>query len=165
MIINRFKHILVVIISLCLLVALPVLTHFDLSGADPQQTDATSSASVVLPDSPSGEFRILMKTSLHQDTISDWDSFFHDDEFVVIFEDISCLVSEGDATAQQMAERYQAQLPEHQMEINAINPTLLVSKVEAGYIDVAIFSKEMAEMLELKDDVDGLTLLTVTGGN
>lgn len=66
-----------------------------------------------------------------------------------------------------LAERMQAQLPENQMRLRSENPTLLVSKAEAGYIDVAVFSKEMADALKLKSSgqLEGVAVITVKGGD
>ena len=158
------KHISLTLLALILLVAVPILSNFDLS-ASQGDVDTNSSASIELPDSPSGEFVLIINNQLHQKTMNDWRSFFNDDEFVVIFEDIQCLVAEGDLTAQQMAERFQAQLPENQMRLRTINPTLLVSKIENGYIDIAVLSTEMAEALKLTGDIRGITQFKVTGGN
>ena len=66
-----------------------------------------------------------------------------------------------------LAERMQAQLPENQMRLRSENPTLLVSKAEAGLIDVAVFSKEMAGALKLKSSgqMEGIAVITVKGGD
>ena len=133
-----------VLAALMLLAGLPILTHFDIFGSvsDP---DAVSGASMELPDQPSGDFVVLMNSSLHKDTLEDWQLFFTGEDLPVIFEDIQCIVAEGDSGGQQLAERFMAQLPENQMTLRTEDPTLLVSKAEAGFIDVAVFSKEMAE--------------------
>ena len=157
------KHIAFVIIMMGLLVVLPVVTHFDLFKS--ASTDAVSSASTVLPDQPSGNYYVFMKTSLHEDSLKDWENFFNDDDFVVIFDDISCLVAAGDEQGSQLAKRYQAQLPENQMVIREENPTLLASKVENGFIDVAIFSKEMADAILLKTENEGLSLIRISKGD
>ena len=147
-----------------MMLGVPSAVYLDLfSGKAP---DAVSQASMKLPDQPSGDFIVLIKTSLHEDTIGDWCSFFNDD-YAVIFDDISCTVAQGDAGGLQLAQRYQAQLPENQMTIREENAALLVSKAEAGYIDVAVFSREMADMLGLapKEDLDGITVLEISGGS
>ena len=156
------KHIVFVIMMMGLLVVLPVVTHFDIFQS--ASTDAVSSASTVLPDQPSGNYYVFMKTSLHENSLYDWKNFFNDEDFAVIFDDISCLIANGDEQGKQLAERYQAQLPENQMIIREENPTLLASKVENGYIDVAIFSKEMADVLSLKIQNEGLSLFEIKGG-
>lgn len=158
-------HAALVAAALFLLAGLPILTHFSFSGAG-QDADAATGASIELPDQPSGDFMVLVNRTLHPDTIDDWRDFFNDEEFVVIFEDVECLVSEGDVTGQQLAERFQAQLPENQMQLRAENATLLASKAEAGRIDIAVFSEEMAEALELSvsDKDENIAVIRVSGG-
>ena len=51
-----------------------------------------------------------------------------------------------------MAQRYQAQLPENQMKLRTEDLTLLVSKAESGYIDAAVFSKEIAQAMKLSTE-------------
>lgn len=161
-----FGHIGLVLVLLFLTAGLPILTHFDVFGGQ-DAADAVSQASVALPDQPSGAFVVLINNSLHPDTMEDWKAFFTDaDELPVIFENISCIVAEGDANGRQLAERFQIQLPENQMTLREENPTLLVSKAEAGLLDVAVFSKEMAEALKLApaEQLNGLTVIELTGG-
>ena len=163
---KRLFHAVFVMVLLIVLIGIPMVTHFDVFGAQTSY-DATSSASVKLPDQPSGDFVILINMSLHKDTVAEWESFFKDEEFAVIFEDIRCMVASGDTAGLQLAERFQAQLPENQMQIHTENPTLLVSKAEAGYIDVAVFSREMADVLQLKpqEELSGIAVVEVSGGN
>ena len=159
------KHAAITAILLFLLAAFPVLTTFDIGGAA-SADDAVSSASLVLPDEPSGDFVVLMNTALHADTIGDWETFFTHEDFVVIFEDIQCITAAGDAAGQQMAERFQAELPENQMLLRTEDGTLLASKIEAGYFDTAVLSAEMAELLGIPaEDTDIVTAIRVTGGN
>ena len=156
-------HIGLTALMLAVLVGLPMWKY--IGSVSPGQTvDAASGATIALPDKPSGDFIVLINTARHSDTLGDWGAFFRSEDFPVIFEDISCMVAQGDASGQQMAERFQAQLPENQMMLREENPTLLVSKAEAGYIDVAVFSREMADALELNPDEALVTVLTVTGG-
>lgn len=159
--IRRIGHGALVAGLLFLLAGLPILTHFRF-GAD-SQADAVSGASIPLPDQPSGEFIVLVNTKAHAGTLEAWKSFFLDEDFPVIFEDIHCLAAEGDPTGQQLAERYLAQLPENQMKLRTENATLLVSKAETGYIDVAILSREMAEALKLSPDAELVTVIEVSG--
>ena len=77
------KHIVFVIAMVGLLVVLPVVTHFDIFQS--ASTDAVSSASTVLPDQPSGNYYVFMKTSLHEDSLDDWKSFFKDEDFGGVF--------------------------------------------------------------------------------
>ena len=160
---NILRHAGIVLLALFLLAVVPVLTHFDVTASD-SGADAASSASIELPDSPSGDYLVLIRTALHTDTLSDWTLFFQNKDFPVIFEDIRCLVCDGDVTAQQLAERFQAQLPENQMTVRAENATLLASKAESGCIDVAVFSQEMADALELEPNEGLVTVIHVTGG-
>ena len=156
-------HIGLVAAALAILVGLPMREYFE-TVAPRQSADAISSATIELPDQPSGDFIVLINTAKHADTLGKWRLFFRSEDFPVIFEDISCLVAQGDSTGQQLAERFQAQLPEHQMLLRTENPTLLASKAEAGYIDVAVFSREMADALKLAPDKQLVTVIEVTGG-
>ncbi len=154
-------HIALTACALFLLVGLPIMTHFRPGSA--QKTDAVSSASLVLPNQPSGDFIVLINTEAHADALDAWSSFFRGEDLAVIFDDIRCITAEGDAAGQQMAERYLAQLPENQMKLRSENPTLLASKAEAGYIDVAIFSREMADALKLSPDTARVTVIEISG--
>ena len=155
-------HTGLVVCMLFLLVGLPILTHVRLDAG--QTADAVSSASIALPDQPSGDFVVLINTKLHADTLDAWRSFFLEEDFPVIFEDVRCIAAEGDATGQQLAERYLAVLPENQMTLRTENPTLLASKAEAGYIDIAIFSREMADALKLSPNTNRVTVIEIAGG-
>jgi len=156
-------HALGTVAAVFLLAVLPALTQLPLPGK--KTVDAVSSASLQLPEQPSGAFYVLLKTSLHTDTLDDWRQFFTGESLPVIFEDIRCAVAEGDASGVQLAERFQAQLPENQMRLRTENPTLLVSKIEAGRLDVAVLSREMAEALKLQPEtLQGVTVFEVTGG-
>ena len=146
-----------------LLAVLPLLTQVPLTG---QPVDAVSSATLVLPDQPSGEFYVLLNTSLHTDTLEDWRQFFTGEALPVIFEDLRCSAAKGDVSGVQLAQRFQAQLPENQMRLRTENATLLVSKIEAGRLDAAVFSREMADALQLRPEaLQGVTVITVTGGD
>ena len=143
-------------ITVCLIIFLtagiPILRYAEDLGIRFGQggdADAVSSASVALPDQPSGEYIVAVNTALHKDSMEEWRNFFNDREFSVIFEDVDCLIPNGDGGAMQLAERFAAQLPENQMRFRTESATLVASKAEEGYIDVAIFSKEMADALSL----------------
>ena len=72
----------------------------------------------------------------------------------------------GAVSGVQLAQRFQAQLPENQMRLRTENATLLVSKIEAGRLDAAVLSLEMAEALQLRPEIlNGVTVITVTGGD
>lgn len=158
-------HIIIVAIGVFFLAALPILKSFPILtfgiGAD-----TLSSASYVVPDKPSGDFFVLINTSLHEDTIDDWSDFFSDKDYPVIFDDIKCLVAKDDLPGFLLAERFQAQLPENQMSLRTEDSMLLVSKAEAGLIDAAVFSREMAERLklDLKGKIPGITVIELKGG-
>ena len=158
------KHAAFTLTAIFLLAVLPIALHFPVFQKD--AVDAVSGSSLVLPDQPSGAFIVLINTSMHRDTLDDWTNFFTDSDFAVIFEDIRCLTAAGDVTGSQLAQRYQAQLPENQMTLREENPVLLASKAENGYIDVAVFSREMADALALsyRSGIDGVTVIEV-GGN
>lgn len=153
-----------VLILLIMLIGIPVLTHFDVFRMK-NDSDAVSGASVKLPDQPSGEFIVLLNRSLHEDTAADWKKFFTGEELAVIFDDINCIAAEGDITGIQLAERFQAQLPENQMKLRTENATLLASKAENHYIDAAVFSKEMAEAIQLSETkMKNMIVIKVSGG-
>ena len=114
--------------------------------------DAVSSASIVLPDKPSGEYTVFISISRHEESLEDWKKMFLDEDDVsVIFEDISCIVAKGDTQGMQMADRLKIQLPENQMTVREENPVLLASKIESGKIDIAIMSKEMSDYLKISE--------------
>lgn len=163
---QRLGHRLLVLVLFGILVGLPCAAHTEIFRGK-SDTDAVSGATMKLPEQPSGEFVILINEGLHRDTLSDWQKFFSGEDLPVIFDDISCLTAEGDLTGILLAERMQAQLPENQMCLRSENPTLLVSKAEAGLIDVAVFSKEMADALKLKSSgqMEGIAVITVKGGD
>lgn len=164
---KRLKYLIdILLISILLfsIIGVPVIVYFSNNKNDDM---VKASASIKLPDVPSGEFIILINESMHEDTLDKWEAFFQNDEdnIVVIFEDIKCMYATGDVQAKMLAKRYQAYLPENQMEISNINPILLVSKVENRYLDIAIFSKEMADYLELKDNIKGVKRILIKGDN
>ena len=103
-------HIILSLIAAFLLVGLPGL--YILVQRAENRPDTVSSASVKIPDKPSGEYVILINRSLHEDTFDDWVAFFCDGELNVIFDDINCIASQSDADALKMADRLIAQLPE-----------------------------------------------------
>ena len=145
-----------------LLVGQPLYACF--GGGGGLGLDGVSQASLALPDQPSGEFLVLVNTQRHQGTMDQWRSFFLDeDDFEVIFEDVYCMAAAADGPGSQLAERYQAQLPENQMRLTLEDATLLASKAEAGYIDVAVFSREMADALKLTPG-DDVTVIEIGGG-
>lgn len=112
-------------------------------------TDAVSGATVAL-DAPSGEYVVLINTSLHTDkaALECWEAFFEtgDTEGIYnVFEDISCTVAQGDAGGLDMAKSFMSRLPENQMKVRTEDVTLMLSKAEHGRFDVIVMSKEMAD--------------------
>ncbi len=163
---KTIRHACFVVLCVFLLAVLPVLANFPVFGSK-DKVEAISSARIELTNQPSSDFIVFMTTSLHEEKIDNWRAFFSDDDFSVIFEDIRCVVADGDINGRQLAERFRAQLPENQMQLRTEDPTLLASKVEAGCIDVAVFSREMAEALKLTADktAAGITVIEITGGS
>ena len=156
-------HIFISLTASFLLVGLP--TGFVLYHTQSEAPDAVSGASVKLPDKPSGDYVLMLNRSLHEDSFDDWVSFFQNGELNVIFDDINCIAAQSDADALKMADRLIAQLPENQMKLRTENPTLLVSKAENGCIDAAIFSKEMADAMKLRTDMDdNIACIIIKGG-
>ena len=156
-------HIIISLTAAFLLAGVPAAYVMD--SIDVGTTDAVSGASVKPPEKPSGEYILLLNKSLHEGSVDEWTAFFRDGELNVIFDDISCITAQSDAAAVQMAERFQAQLPENQMRLRTENPTLLVSKAENGCIDAAIFSKEMADSLKLRPETNkSIVCISVKGG-
>ena len=107
--------------------------------------DAVSGASVIL-DAPSGNYVVLLNRDAHAklDTADAWASFFQG-ESLVIMDDVSCLVGEGDAGGFQMADSYRSRLPENQMTLRAESAAMMLSRAELGRFDVIVMSKEFAE--------------------
>ena len=147
--ITRILHIAADLLIIFALAGIPVLMYCDLPV---KGYDAVSSASIELPDSPSGEFLIIINKDLHEDTAEDWKDFFEGDYLKVIFEDINCLVPDGDVTGLELANRYMAILPENQMRVSSDDAVLIASKLEAGYVDIAILSADMADALGISTE-------------
>lgn len=147
--ITRILHIAADLVIIFALAGIPVLMYCDLPV---KGYDAVSSASIELPDSPSGEFLIIINRDLHEDTAEDWKDFFEGDYLKVIFEDINCLVPDGDVTGLELANRYMAILPENQMRVSGDDAVLVASKLEAGYVDIAILSADMADALGISTE-------------
>lgn len=158
----RLLHIIASLCAVLLFVGAPAAVCFNIFSKD--EPDAVSQATLVLPDEPSGEFVVLINKSIHGDTLNEWTEFFSG-EYAVIFDDLSCLVPTGDAAAQQLAERFCAQLPENQMTVRTEDATLLASKLDAGLIDTAVFSAELAQALKLPENGSGdIVAVRIIGG-
>ena len=164
---KRLLHIVVVLVSLFVLLGVPALFYSDAIGARLSGVDAVSGATVEVPDQPSGEFAVLINIEKHPDTLEQWRDFFTEKPVDVIFEDIDCLVVDGDAAAKQLAQRYQSRLAENQMSVRSENGMLTVSKAQWGEFDVIILSKEMAQAYNYDTVYNSgdVTLITVKGGD
>ena len=141
------RHIAVIGTALFLMLGLPTAMYVDISALfqAEEKVDAVASASLPLPEQPSGEFVVLFNRTKHRDTISHWQLFFSGGDAGVIMSDVDCRVAEADSTAMQLARRYQLRLPENQMQLKPENGLLLISKAEAGLFDAIVMSKEMAD--------------------
>lgn len=155
-------HTVISLLVTFLCIGVPALVLFAPFGGE--ETDAVTSASVKLPDKPSGDYLVLLNRSLHEETLGEWEAFFRDGELNVIFDDINCLAADSDIPALQMADRFKAQLPENQMHLRTENVMLLVSKAENGCIDAAVFSQEMADMMKLSVEREDILVIRVKGG-
>lgn len=129
--------------------------------------DAISSASIII-DRPSGEYVVLINRDWHdsEETLQKWVTFFQGGDAGIIFEDLSCSVSESDLGAVEMAQSYQSRLPENQMTVQKENGTMLLSRADCGQFDVIIFSKEYAEACNAqsayKDNVEVIEVAEIT---
>ena len=142
-----FRHVLIVAAGAVLLLGVP-LARTGAFSRGAEEADAVSSASLIL-DAPSGEFQILINRALHTDpeALDEWVRFFGGDEDAgIVFEDISCSTAIGDAGALELAKSLQSRLPENQMQIRTEDPTLLLSRAEAGRFDILIVSQEYADI-------------------
>ena len=69
---------------LFILAGFPILKYLIIPNIS-NDVDAVSSASLVLPEQPSGDFLVYINESLHEDSVDSWEAFFMDEEFSVIF--------------------------------------------------------------------------------
>ncbi len=132
--------------AVLLCIVLPGYFFTDLPARLAGGADAVSSASMEIPDQPSGSYLVLIRSDLHEDTLGEWTDFFTEKPVGVIMEDLHCFVDQADTTGQEMADRYRLRLAENQMTVTKENGTLLVSKAENGLFDVIVLSKEMADL-------------------
>ena len=149
--VKAVRHIAVVVLALSLTLGIPVAMSVDISAlfSAKEQADAVSSATMPLPEQPSGEFVVLLNRQKHTDTIAQWQLFFSGGDAGVIMSDVDCRVAQSDTSAMQLARRYQLRLPENQMQLKAENGLLLISKAEVGLFDAIVMSKEMAERYQV----------------
>ena len=160
-----FIHIAAVALAIFLFLGTPSLIYKDaiksIFSSDSSE-NATTGATMILPDAPSGEFVVYINKSAHTENMEKWRAFLSGEE-VIIFDDIKCLVFSGDENGIQMAERLMGELPQNQMTVKSENATLLASKTEAGIIDFVVVSKEMAEALKLSYNIDGVETIIIKG--
>lgn len=143
-------HLLFSLTLLFLILGTPAVFFADWGPVLNSGVDAVTGASLEVPDSPSGNFYVLMNKAYRHGTLPEWQDFFTEQPVGVIFEDISCQVLAGDVTGKQLAERYQARLAENQMKLRPEpNSLLLSAKIENGFFDVSIVSQEIADALNL----------------
>ena len=159
------KHILVVLAALFLTLGVPTLCYVDVPALLSGNADAVTHASTYLPDTPSGEFIVLVNEKTQAGYIDQWREFFTEGNAGVIMSDISCMVIEGDVNAQHLAERFQARLPENQMTISPENGLLVASRAESGVFDAIVVSGEMAQSYKMQDIFakDNIVCISVKG--
>ena len=145
---KALKHIGIVVLGLFLCLGLPGLALGDLGAVFSDGVDAVSSASLELPEQPSGEYVVIVNRDRHPLTLEEWTRFFREETVGVIMEDISCLTAASDPTGIQLAQRYQARLAENQMRLRAEDGLLVVSRAENGLYDVIVLSREAAEAVD-----------------
>ncbi|MCR4891592.1 MAG: hypothetical protein K5989_05370 [Lachnospiraceae bacterium] len=148
---NIFRHIIIVISSLFLLVGIPFF-RTDYFANMRGGVDSMTSASLVI-EKPSGEFVLFINKGQHPNSekLGKWLDFFEGREFTFIFEDIHVLVPKGDAGGLSMARSLQSQLPENQMILRQEDGVLLTSKAEEGLYDMILMSKEAADAYHTED--------------
>ena len=155
------EHMGVVLAALFCFLGLPALVYLPKGSG----VDVVSSASLAVPEQPSGRFVVILNRERHA-SLEDWEAFFTERPVGVIMEDIRCVTAAGDTAGLQLAQRYQARLAENQMSLRSENGVLLVSKAELGLYDVVILSRETADALgcaAVYARPDAL-VLTVEGG-
>lgn len=163
---KRLRHVAIVAAALLLCLVLPGLFYAHRCGLLTGGADAVSSASLEVPDQPSGEYVILLNRERHPLTLEQWSDFFSEKPVDVIMEDLRCMTVSGDVLGRQLAERYRARLAENQLRLRAENGVLVVSRAENGLFDAIILSRETAEAFDYsavyaRPDV---AVLRVTGG-
>jgi hypothetical protein len=166
-VLSVFRHTLVVLMGVMLLLGLPFLTTDYAQSRINGTVDTVSSASVII-DQPSGNYIVLINQEVHrnQENLNTWVRFFSGEEISYLFEDISCSVITGDSGALTMAQSFQSRLPEKQMSIQEENGALLLSRADHGKYDIMILSKEFAESYDITTIDDGNAVrIDVIGGS
>ncbi len=161
---NVVKHIVVTIVSVCLILGIPFVTTDYFKSLISDNPDAVTSASVIV-DKPSGDYLVFINLDKHTDkeNLSLWYNFFEGKDVSFIFEDIKCYVAKNDVNGLTMAQNFQSRLPENQMVISTEDGTLMISKAEYNKFDVIVMSQEIADfysadtLLE-NDNIDVITV-------
>ena len=145
-ILKIIRHIGIIIASLIVLLGVPLWCTGYISSLFSDDPDAVASASVIL-DQPSGSYIVLINKNLHKDeeNLEDWVTFFSTGYILYIFEDLSCSAASADLAGIEMAKSFQSKLPEHQMQLETEDSTLLLSRADEGLFDIIIMSKEFAD--------------------
>lgn len=156
------RHVLFIFFWLFIILGIPGIFIADWSPVFSGGIDAVTGASLEIPDSPSGNYYVLMNKAYRHGTLSEWQDFFTEKPVGVIFEDVSCRVLAADVTGKQLAERYQARLAENQMKLRTeMNSLLFAGKIENGYFDVTIVSSEAADACKLEQVFDNDDILVI----
>ena len=158
-----WKHAAVFLAAIAILLGIPALLCVDFRAVG-SGADAVSSASVNMPDVPSGEFVIYLSKENHSDSLNQWAAFFREEDYGILLEDVHCLVANGDAAAIQLAERYQGRLVKDQMAVREDDGILVASRLAHGICDMVVASREMAEAIGLpKDGSDAIAVFRIQG--
>ncbi len=158
------KHMIVVLIALFMILGIPALYYLDIPAYFSDE-DATSSATIDLPDQPSGIYYVVINKEHHKETQSLWEDFFSGKDTSVILEDIHCIAADQDINALIMGDILKARLPENQMKLREENITLTMSKLDAGSFDTIIISKDVADVqhAELPFEKEGFSVIELRG--
>lgn len=139
------RHILIVSIAILILVGVPLhAAGFGLGG---DGVDAIATASAII-DQPSGAYVVWINRDYHpnESNLSTWEAFFSGEEIGFLFEDISCVVADGDTSGMELARSFQSRLPENQMKLRNENVTLMLSKAKHCRFDIVLMSREYYDM-------------------
>jgi hypothetical protein len=152
----------IVLAGVFILLALPFFTTDYFKNRLKNETDAVTSASVII-DKPSGEYLVLINRLMHtnEENLDTWIRFFDGGEISYLFEDISCSVISADSGALKMAQSFQSRLPEKQMSIQTEDASLLMSRADFGKFDIIVISKEFADAYDISTIFDAGTDNTV----
>ena len=158
------RHGVTVLFLLFLCLGIPALRYVDVPGLLSGDADAVSGATIDPPDSPSGEYLVLMNRNYREGSIPEWKDFFQERPVGVIMEDVSCMTALADPQGLQLAERYRLRLAENQMKVKSLDGVLLVSRAEQGLFDVIILSREIADYYDYTKVMERSDVETITVG-